>query len=115
MGWPTVREIAIEISQVHELSIKEAEKMFSSIPKKVLNTKLCDGNLNEMMEKIDKIRFSKVKELVKLLGLQQKARHKTSDTVLLGRIISLPRSVSLDFRRREIHFLFSVAATIIHQ
>jgi hypothetical protein len=116
MSWPTVRVIAIRISQIHGLSFGETEKMFSSIPKEVLDTKLCDKNLNEMMEKIDDIRFSKCKKLAALLGLRTKnERHRTSDAILFSRIINLPPTENLDFRRKEIHFLLSVAATIIHQ
>jgi len=115
MSMPTVRKIAREISKKHILSRAERKEMFSSISKEILDTRLRDGNLNEMMERIDEIRFSKEKELVFLLGLQtQNTSPRTLDSVFFNRIINFPPSESLDSYRKEIHFLLSVAAVIIH-
>ena len=113
--WPTVKDVAKEIAAIHELPHEEAERMISQIPEKVLKIRLNYNNLYEIMEKIDEIRFTKTRKLAEVLGLNaENKRNKTKDNDLLCRIINFPANDSLDYRKKEIHFLLSVAATVIH-
>lgn len=106
----TVKEIAEWIIEIN--TPYYAEDLLKLIPEELLNKRLTDENLDETMRQVDAIRFKKEDEL--------KSKIKTDEMtkILVGIIINYPNEIlpkELEMKRREIKFIFNVAATIIHQ
>ncbi len=107
-----VREIAERIVKIN--TPYYTKDLLELIPAELLNKKLTDENLDETMRQVDAIRFKKEDELKSKI----KTNKKVIETVLYviinySNVSTLPEE--LEKKRREIKFLFNVAATIIHQ
>jgi hypothetical protein len=116
----TVRRIAERI--IEKNASYYPPSLLQVFPKELLNTELNYEDLNELGAIIDEIRFQKEKELAAILQLPPLRLGNIADDtdemkklrkVINSPIGSLPEEQ--ENKRKEIKFLFNVAATIIHQ
>jgi hypothetical protein len=95
-------------------------ELIQLIPEEILEIGLTDNNLCETGIAIDKIRFQKERELLKMLGIPagMKLPRKVAD--MLSHIINYKEQTEAlppdqQQKVKEIKFLSNVAQTVIHQ
>ena len=85
------------------------EELTDLIPDKLLNTVFNSKNVWSLSKKIDRLRYKKERELALVIG--------SSDDHALYKVINCPLnslSPEVEQKRKEIKFLFNVAATLCH-
>ena len=85
-------------------------KLLEVIPQELRQKVVTDESAHSLMMELDEIRFQKARELAKMMGLHLNSR-------ALSSAINSPLNSLLpgqEQKKKEIKFLFNVAATVIH-
>lgn len=112
----TARDIALRIIQQNTPYYSEA--LLQLVPEDLLAVELTDKNFFSVSNQVNKICSQKQEELAKMLGLpddwtkEENQREKWRKAVN-SKLGTLPEKQ--ERKRKEIKFLFSLAATIAHR
>ncbi|OFY37452.1 MAG: hypothetical protein A2Z69_03395 [Bacteroidetes bacterium RBG_13_44_24] len=113
-----VRKVAERIVDINQPYY--SSDLLQLIPEELLEFSLTDNNLYEAEVLIDKIRFQKETELMKMLGIPAGMELPPKVAEMLNHLINYKEKTEAlppeqQQKVREIKFLFNVAATVIHQ